>query len=77
MIIGCLTITISALGTPPVTWVDLIPEIMLVAGAALTLGAFLPEAAIALRALKKLAADTDRDSSRNIMDKGPPTAALS
>ena len=60
VIIGCLTITISTLGTPPVTWVDFIPEIMLVAGAALTLGAFLPEAASALRALKKVAAEADR-----------------
>lgn len=55
VIILGVPISITAFNTPPFTWMDLIPEIMLVAGAALTVGAFLPEAGIALRALRKLA----------------------
>jgi len=57
-IIAGVALGISALSTPPFSWADFTPEIMLAAGAAMTLSGFLPEAAIALRALKKLAADT-------------------
>ena len=54
---------VSALSTPPFSWADFTPEIMLAAGAAVTLGGFLPEAGIALRALKKLAAATHREAA--------------
>jgi hypothetical protein len=77
VIIVGLPLSIALLNTPPFSWVDYVPEIMLVGGAALTLGAFLPEAAIALRTLKKLAAESVEQGSGNIMDKGPPSAALS
>lgn len=61
-IIAGVVLGISALSTPPFGLADFIPEIMLAAGAAMTLGGFLPEVAIALRALKKLAAATHREA---------------
>jgi len=61
-IIAGVALGVSALSTPPFSWADFTPEIMLAAGAAMTLGGFLPEAAIALRALKKLAAATHREA---------------
>jgi len=57
-IIAGVPLGVSALSTPPFSWADFTPEIMLAAGAAMALSGFLPEAAIALRALKKLAAAT-------------------
>jgi len=54
---------VSASSTPPFSWANFTPEIMPVAGAAMTLGGFLPQAAIALRALKKLAAATQQEAA--------------
>ena len=61
-IIAGVALGVPALSTPPFSWADFTPEIMLAAGAAMTLGGFLPEAAIALRALKKLATATHREA---------------
>jgi len=61
-IIAGVALGVSPLSTPPFSWADFTPEIMLAAGAAMTLGGFLPEAAIALRTLKKLAAATHREA---------------
>ena len=54
LVFAGLPLSVALLRTPPFAWVDLIPEVMLVGGAALTLGGFLPETFIALRALRKL-----------------------